>query len=78
MWIGGNDEDNEGTFIWDSSKSPFSFTNWLAGEPNNLSGMENCVHFMFDSDQWNDIFCNIVSPYPPHPIATFCEKLFDC
>ncbi len=37
LWIGLNDEANEGQFVW-ASGEPVAFTYWYPGEPNNLGG----------------------------------------
>jgi hypothetical protein len=31
MWLGGNDLGNEGVFVWESSASVLSYTNWSPG-----------------------------------------------
>ena len=36
-WIGYNDIDNEGTFVWDDG-STSTYTNWADGEPNDAIG----------------------------------------
>lgn len=54
VWIGFNDIDVEGTFVWENGES-VTFTNWSAGEPNN-SGGEDCAE-MRPSGLWNDIPC---------------------
>jgi hypothetical protein len=60
-WIGLNDQQVEGTFEW-SDGDPFSFTNWLPGEPNAASTSEDCVHLLraasgLSSGKWNDNEC---------------------
>ncbi|MHC5111405.1 MAG: lectin-like protein [Planctomycetota bacterium] len=52
-WIGLNDRDNEGTFVW-SSGEPVEFTDWSPGEPNDSNGNEDAVRF-FSTGQWNDL-----------------------
>ena len=34
VWLGGTDKIKEGTWSW-TDGSPFEFTNWSRGEPNN-------------------------------------------
>ena len=56
VWIGGTDAASEGTWMWNSSNAPLSYTNWGAGEPNNAMGGEDCLHFR-PSGEWNDDKC---------------------
>ena len=53
-WIGATDAHSEGNFVW-LSGTPWSYTNWNGGEPNN-SGDEDCVHLREDG-KWNDLPC---------------------
>jgi hypothetical protein len=56
LWLGLNDVQTEGTFLWVSGE-PVTFTNWAPGEPNNFNGDE---HFgimyprTFSTGEWND------------------------
>lgn len=54
LWIGLNDVQNEGTFVW-ASGEPVTYTNWAAGEPNNNAGIEDWTHVYppFQA-KWND------------------------
>ncbi len=57
-WLGGRREGNGFRWITDE---PFSYSNWLPGEPNNSSGVENSLHFFADTTgsrapTWNDFF----------------------
>jgi hypothetical protein len=55
-WIGANDRNNEGTWIW-ADGTPFGYTNWYAGEPNDAGG-EDCVGINYGRDgSWNDYNC---------------------
>ena len=70
-WVGGNDIDEEGTWNW-TDGSPFEFTAWFGGEPNNRKGGykdgEDCLHVAEPkNDLWNDYFCSI-------PAAFICDK----
>ena len=60
IWIGGNDKDEEGT--WKRvDGSPFEFTFWSFGEPNNHANNEDCMihgwNAMGMQDMWNDYPC---------------------
>ncbi|PIO65709.1 lectin C-type domain protein [Teladorsagia circumcincta] len=67
VWIGGRRNAYIRGFMW-SDESPFSFTYWAKGEPNNYGGQENCVSFYnrridcYDEwrylKHWNDLPCN--------------------
>jgi hypothetical protein len=54
-WIGLNDIDQEGTFVWVTG-DPLDFELWVPGEPNN-SGNEDCAEIRFDNGEWNDEGC---------------------
>ena len=54
-WIGGNDIDEEGTWKW-TDGSPFEFTFWRSGEPNNHNHNEDCMMHGFPG-KWNDGPC---------------------
>jgi lectin-like protein/PEP-CTERM motif-containing protein len=56
LWIGFNDAQTEGTFVWASGETP-GYTNWADGEPNDLGGTEDYVNMFpltFSTGQWND------------------------
>ena len=56
-WIGGNDIDEEGTWKW-TDGSPFEFTFWKSGEPNN-KGDEDCMElWVGNKGRWNDKKCS--------------------
>ena len=62
-WIGLNDVDAEGSFVW-TDGTPVDFTKWSAGEPNNAGGAEHCVHIHgVEASVWNDIPCDVLRPY---------------
>jgi hypothetical protein len=54
FWIGFNDIETEGTFVW-TSGSPFLYTNWCPGEPNDAELGEDAVHYGYLEPCWNDV-----------------------
>jgi hypothetical protein len=55
-WVGANDRDSEGRWIWDGSGAPLTpMILWMDGEPTNAAG-ENCGYignpsiYLFDGD----------------------------
>ncbi|XP_021339906.1 neurocan core protein-like [Mizuhopecten yessoensis] len=63
-WIGANDRDKEGEWRWISDNSTVTFTDWKAGEPNDVGGDEDCVIMGI---HWNDDSCTKKHPF-------ICEK----
>jgi len=55
VWLGGNDIEVEGTWKW-TDCSPWNVTFWGRGEPNNVDGGENCLHYV-STYGWNDVPC---------------------
>ncbi|XP_075962489.1 C-type lection lectoxin-Enh3-like [Anarhichas minor] len=57
-WIGLSDTQKEGRWMW-SDGSAVKFVFWHGGEPNNVAGVEHCVHYNFGPElRWNDIPCS--------------------
>lgn len=58
LFIGINDAAGEGTFVWSSGEA-VTFTNWRAGEPNNVVGPNSPTgeHYgeLASDYQWNDV-----------------------
>ena len=54
LWIGFNDIDVEGTWVW-SSGAQVTYTNWTPGEPNNQGGNEDAAVINPPDAEWNDI-----------------------
>ena len=53
-WIGLNDLNAEGTFLWADGNSD-SYRNWAVGEPND-QGNEDCA-LMWVGGYWDDDSC---------------------
>ncbi len=63
-WIGANDRDTEGSFVWVGSGFGISYENWNDGEPNDSGSGEDCVEMQAGTDSasgtpggWNDYDC---------------------
>lgn len=54
--IGATDRDVEGTFTW-TDGSPFAYSNWNGGEPNNV-GEEDATVLIGGNGMWNDVSVN--------------------
>ncbi|KAK6175131.1 hypothetical protein SNE40_013654 [Patella caerulea] len=64
-WIGGNDLEKEGDWIWNDG-SPLQSNQWEAGNPSNLYDAEHCLEF--GPLRFNDQQCF-------KPVFFICEKL---
>ena len=58
-WIGGNDQNQEGSWRWvqgaNYADEPITYNGWSANEPNQ-SGNEDCTE-KYTNGKWNDINC---------------------
>ena len=52
LFLGATDEEEEGEWKWVNG-SPFSYTDWLEGQPNNSFGSEHYLS-TFEGGGWND------------------------
>ncbi|XP_053445630.1 collectin-11 [Nycticebus coucang] len=58
VFIGINDLEREGAFVY-ADRSPMqTFNRWRPGEPNNAFDEEDCVELVA-SGGWNDVACHI-------------------
>lgn len=59
LWLGATDEDNEGQWVYLSTRQPLSWQgNWRGGGPNGGS-QENCMVMLYGEfpGSWSDIAC---------------------
>jgi cysteine-rich repeat protein len=67
-WIGISDSALEGTFTWVSGE-PVSYTNWVAGEPDDAGGVQDCgqIRGPIADYQWSDGQCDTL-------LRSICER----
>lgn len=71
--LGGTDELTEGVFVWDDG-TPFGFTNWGVGQPDNGSTVEHCFVMLGSGGLWNDKPCAPgIGPAGTGSYAFVCE-----
>lgn len=66
-WIGANDRNMEGKFVWANNNEALSFTNWAPNQPNNETGEKDCVDINQSNSNWVVSSCNDND-------AFFCEQ----
>eukprot|EP00092_Neocalanus_flemingeri_P054627 GFUD01064359.1.p1 GENE.GFUD01064359.1~~GFUD01064359.1.p1 ORF type:complete len:250 (+),score=57.08 GFUD01064359.1:81-830(+) len=80
IWLGLNDKEREGTFVWEHSQQGVSdgLTNWEAGQPNNYGDNEDCCYTGFKgtiSGKWHDAPCDFKQkPGSAWTMAAVCER----
>ena len=61
IYLGADDIEEEGKFVWVSTGQPLSYVNWSPSEPNNggrFAGNEDCVSLeSYGGWYWNDMCC---------------------
>ncbi len=65
FWIGLNDLDVEGDYLW-SDGTAFGYSRWGLGQPDHAGPTEDCVEFLASDiafGLWNDIDCGKLN-YP--------------
>ncbi|XP_003455597.1 ladderlectin-like isoform X1 [Oreochromis niloticus] len=62
-WIGGSDAQQERYWFWIDG-TPFTYTYWCRGEPNNVWHREHCMHMNWTGRKcMNDKPCNYRYPF---------------
>ncbi|XP_062578181.1 collectin-12-like, partial [Saccostrea cucullata] len=64
-WIGGNDKEKEGVFVWEHSKTAIGFTNWGGMNPDNYVVPHkalDCIDMAYNG-KWNDRPCNFLNVF---------------
>ncbi|MBE0661891.1 MAG: HYR domain-containing protein [Bacteroidales bacterium] len=66
-WIGLTDEETEGVWKWVTGE-PFAYSNWHAGEPNNLGGEDYVNYYNIGGNiRWNDLPNSLPPFWTPNP-----------
>ncbi|KAK2095364.1 hypothetical protein P7K49_026780 [Saguinus oedipus] len=58
VFIGVNDLEREGQYVFADNTPLQNYSNWNEGEPSDPSGREDCVE-MLSSGRWNDTECHL-------------------
>ena len=58
-WIGLNDIEDEGTFVWQDGLPPSSYTNWSPTGQNDVNGAKDCGSKRKDNLFWYDMKCDL-------------------
>ena len=68
LWIGGSDLEVEGVWKW-ADCTPWEFTFWRLGEPNNANGVQeqDCLTYDPGARTWDDYHCDT-------PCGFLCSK----
>ncbi len=76
LWLGATDITTEGTFIWELSGKPITYSNWSINKPDDASQNEDCLHMWCKNGngEWNDWPCNDTTK----PQTSMCEVIFPC
>nr|XP_022310794.1 uncharacterized protein LOC111116095 [Crassostrea virginica] len=56
-WLGGNDGDREGSWVWSGGLLSWNYANWKAGQPDD-SNSEDCLMMYPENGEWNDLKCS--------------------
>ena len=62
-WLGGRrDPGNHSNWVW-SDGTPWDYTNWRSGEPNDLGGEDCAQTWTSYVHLWNDLSCGGENPF---------------
>lgn len=71
VWIGGTDQESEGTFVWQTSNKTISSDYFAPDEPNDKEGNEDCAQLYFYS---GDLFGKLNDSNCKREREFICEK----
>ena len=56
IWLGGSDTTQEGSWVW-SDGTPWDFSNWSSGQPDDNTSGQDCLHGNKWTHWWDDSYC---------------------
>ena len=59
VWIGLNDFEEEGRFVYASSGTDMKFANWWSNYYPNVGDGRNCVTGDLESTKWENVKCTL-------------------
>ncbi|XP_060064868.1 C-type mannose receptor 2-like [Ylistrum balloti] len=62
IWIGANDIDSDGVFVWENSGDPVRYTDWSLDSPSNTTDIQSCARLKA-GEGWKDISCTKLVKY---------------
>ncbi|XP_066279325.1 uncharacterized protein [Branchiostoma lanceolatum] len=75
LWIGLNDMNVEGDFVWEDGTPLGNLSRWLPEQPNNVHGLQHCAVLTPETNkhpnQWRDDACSSTW-------GAICEKENEC
>ena len=57
IWLGINDKNEEGTWVYQSDGSRIQYSNFSDPQPDNAGNNEHCVLTNWQNQGWNDDKC---------------------
>ena len=63
LWIGYNDLEKEGRWLWTNTRNSGTYTNWNSDEPNNYNNQDcAAIETSHGRTTWDDQFCELHDP----------------
>lgn len=82
VWIGLNDPGHNRLWQW-SDNTPFNYSNWATGEPDNVQNIQFCVRLIADAagshpwdvaTYWDDVQCDSAEQHLDNMRGAVCQR----